>query len=142
MAITWRNMGQSNNSGNSLIAGASDTIASGLKTIQSAAQSVTDEQIRQYDTQSDINTAGILSDIGRLDQEGIDSFDVNSLKSQFGSQYDPTQIADALDARVNNLQDVAQQTLENDRENTSLELQTLENTRAATRLASELEPDK
>ena len=142
MAITWRNMGQSNNSGNSLIAGASDTIASGLKTIQSAAQSVTDEQIRQYDTQSDINTAGILSDIGRLDQEGIDSFDVNSLKSQFGSQYDPTQIADALDARVNNLQDVAQQTLENDRANTRLDLQTLENTRADTRLASELETDK
>ncbi len=83
MAITWRNMGQSTNSGNSLIAGASDTIASGLKTIQSAAQSVTDEQIRQYDTQADINTAGILSDIGSLDQDGIDNFDINSLSKQF-----------------------------------------------------------
>ncbi len=123
MAITWRNMGQSNNSGNSLIAGASDTIASGLKTIQSAAQSVTDEQIRQYDTQADINTAGILSDIGRLDQDGIDSFDINSLNKQFGSQYDPTQIANALDSRVTDLQNAAQQTLQNDRAGQRLDSQ-------------------
>jgi len=123
MAITWRNMGQSNNSGNSLIAGASDTIASGLKTIQSAAQSVTDEQIRQYDNQADINTAGILSDIGRLDQDGIDSFDINSLNKQFGSQYDPTQIANALDSRVTDLQNAAQQTLQNERAGQRLDSQ-------------------
>jgi len=123
MAITWRNMGQSNNSGNSLISGASDTIASGLKTIQSAAQSVTDEQIRQYDTQADINTAGILSDIGSLDQDGIDSFNINSLSSQFGSQYDSTQIANALDGRVSDLQDAAQQTLQNDRAGQRLDSQ-------------------
>lgn len=113
MPITWRNLGQSSNSGNILIAGASDTITQGIDSLQSAAQSVTDEQNRQYQTQADVNTANILTDIGRLDQEGVDSFDVAALNKQFGSQFDSAGIADALDARVGSLREAAQQEADN-----------------------------
>ena len=121
MPITWKNLGQSSNSGNALIAGSANTITSGIESIQAAAQSVTDEQNRQYNTQADINTAGILSDINRLDQEGVDAFNIDSLTKQFGSQFDSTQIADALDNRVGDLRDAAQQTLENERADARLD---------------------
>ncbi len=113
MAITWKNIGQSANSGNSLIAGASDTIAQGINSIQAAAQSVTDEQNRQYETQADVNTANILSDINRLDQDGVDNFDVGALSNQFGSQFDATGVANALDNRINTLREAAQQEADN-----------------------------
>lgn len=123
MPITWKNLGQSANTGNRLIAGASDTIAQGLDSLRGAAQDVTNEQNRQFQTQADVNTAGILSDINRLDQDGVDSFDVNALSKQFGSQFDATGISSALDSRVGELNNLAQQETENTRANTSLDLE-------------------
>ena len=115
MAITWRNIGQSNNSGNSLIKSGSDTITQGINSLQNAAQEVSNEGTRQYNTQADINTADILSDINRFDQDEIDAFDVSNLNKEYGTQYDATGIADALDARVRSLQDAARQDkLDND----------------------------
>lgn len=133
MPITWKNLGQSANTGNQLIAGASDTIAQGLDSLRGAAQDVTNEQNRQFQTQADVNTAGILSDINRLDQDGVDSFDVNALSKQFGSQFDATGISSALDSRVGDLNNLAQQETENIRATTSLGLEqqraTLDKTR-------------
>ncbi len=77
MAITWKNMGQSTNSGNSLISGASDTITSGLNSIQSAAQSVTDEQIRQHQQQVSDDTAKAINTLNSYradDAEGRGQF--------------------------------------------------------------------
>lgn len=109
MAITWRNLGQSSNTGNQLIAGASDTIASGLKSIKDAAQSVTDEGVRQYQTQSDVNTASILSEINSLSQEEVDDYNVSDLSNQFGSQFDSSGVAAALNNRVGVLRDIAKE---------------------------------
>jgi hypothetical protein len=109
MAITWRNIGQSSNQGNSLISGAADTINRGLGQIRGAAREVSQEQIRQYDTQADLNTANILNQIQSSDEGGLSSFNIDDLSSSFGSQFDAGAITSALGDRTNQLRTIARQ---------------------------------
>tara|TARA_R110002012_G_scaffold318308_1_gene536409 strand:- start:52933 stop:54204 length:1272 start_codon:yes stop_codon:yes gene_type:complete len=114
MAITWKNIAGPNfGAANQLLSNASSQVGQGLQDITNVAKDVSDEQIRQYDTQAGVNTAGILSNINRLDQLGIDSFNVEDLEKQYGTQYDPSQIARALDTRADELRGIEQLAKEN-----------------------------
>ena len=118
MAITWKNIAGPNfGAANQLLSNASSQVGQGLQDITNVAKDVSDEQIRQYDKQADINTVDILSGINNLDAEGVKNFDISSAESNFGSQFNTDEIYDALNNRGDELRAESQLTLQNERDN-------------------------
>ena len=140
MAITWRNIGQSSNQGNSLISGAADTINRGLGQIRESAREVGQEQIRQYETQADLNTANILNQVQSASEDGLSQFDINNLSSQFGSQFDANAITSGIGDRANQLRTIARQATQDQlaQDSFGLEQQRTESTIALNQQRSDL----
>jgi len=116
MAITWRNIGQSSNSGNNLISGASDTIAGGLDALRNAAQSVSDEQSRQYREDGKDNTAKAFNQLASLKADDTDGR-VALLKSFAGQNIDQQALAKANFSQSGSAAITQQLKLETEREN-------------------------
>ncbi len=92
MPITWKNLGQSSNSGNSLIANSSDTITGGIKSLQQAAQSMQDSEISQYKQEGKDNTAKAFNQLSSLKADDTDGR-VALLKSYTGQNVDEQALA-------------------------------------------------
>jgi hypothetical protein len=116
MAITWRNInGPSFGAANQLLAQGSKSVVSGLDSLRGVAQDISAQGTQRYETQADVNTASILSNINRLDAEGLKNFDVSQLEQEYGTQFDSSALMPALNNREGNLQATAQQDLLNQR---------------------------
>lgn len=137
MAITWRNIGQASNQGNSLISGAADTITEGLGSIRNAAREVSQEQIRQYNVQGDTNTADILNQIQNSNDPS--RFNIDDLTSQFGNQFDAGAVTGAIGDRTKELRGIArnqfQNTLAQSAENRAEEQLTLDKAKTTSSIA-------
>lgn len=94
MPITWKNLGQSSNTGNSLIANASDTVTGGIKSLQQAAQSMQDSEISQYKQEGKDNTAKAFNQLSSLKADDADGR-VALLKSFAGQNVDQQGLAKA-----------------------------------------------
>lgn len=109
MAITWRNIGQSSPTGNSLIQGGADTITEGLNTLRNVAKDVGQNQIDEFNRGAEVNTADLLNRIQNSDVDNLQSFDINKLKSQFGNAFDATAITEGIGDRSEELRTIARQ---------------------------------
>lgn len=109
MAITWRNIGQSSPTGNSLIQGGTDTITSGLNTLRNVARDVSQNQIDEFNREAEVNTADLLNRIQNSDKDNLESFDINKLKSQFGNAFDATAVTEGIGDRTEELRTIARQ---------------------------------
>lgn len=107
MAITWRNIGQSSNTGNSLIAGASDTISEGLNSLRGAAREYSAGQIDQYNTGAERNTADILNRV--QNSEDPSQINLAALTSEFGKQFDASAVTQSIGDRTNALRQIARE---------------------------------
>lgn len=115
MAITWRNIGQSSPTGNSLIQGGADTITEGLGTLRNVAREVGQNQIDEFNKEAEVNTADLLNRIQNSDKDNLQSFDINKLKSQFGNAFDATAITEGIGDRTEELRTIARQQSEDAR---------------------------
>lgn len=115
MAITWRNIGQSSPTGNSLIQGGADTITEGLGTLRNVAREVGQNQIDEFNKEAEVNTADLLNRIQNSDKGNLQSFDINKLKSQFGNAFDATAITEGIGDRTEELRTIARQQSEDAR---------------------------
>lgn len=115
MAITWRNIGQSSPTGNSLIQGGADTITEGLGTLRNVAREVGQNQIDEFNRGAEVNTADLLNRIQNSDVDNLQSFDINKLKSQFGNAFDATAITEGIGDRSEELRTIARQQSEDAR---------------------------
>lgn len=109
MAITWRNIGQSANAGNSLISAGSDTVAGGLNTLRGVAQEVTNNEITQFNKQAEVNTADLLNRIQTSDEGGLGGFDIRKLKEQYGNAFNANAITQGLGDRTEQLRGIARE---------------------------------
>lgn len=109
MAITWRNIGQSSNAGNSLISSGSDTVAEGLNTLRGVAQEVTNNELTQFNKQAEVNTADLLNRIQTSEEGNLGGFDIRKLKEQYGNAFNANAITQGLGDRTEQLRGIARE---------------------------------